>query len=201
MFLIICAIGLTASPGGEMLESVDEQFREAIIDILPEDYSQVGTDFLVEEAAVVADSIYSPHAPLLVQEAVGRLSDMPRYGDGLLQGKTLRDSMSLEAAYVISFLAEDGAEELDGFFYILRFWDPVEAASFSKALFLGRLLPPFELGGRTIAEKVVRDRCFLVHDDPQYPTIAVVSLEDVFIMEMKLSQSGFYLPLRILWYE
>ena len=201
MFQLICVMGLMASPGGQMMESVNAQFREAILDVLPEEYSLVDTDFLLEEASVIADSIYSPHAPLIAQEAIRLLEAMPRTCDGLLQGMSLRDSMSLEAAYLVSFLESEGAGELDGMLYVLRFWDPVAAVSFSKTLFLGRLLPPSEFGGRTTAEKVVADRFLLVRDDPLNPTVAVQSLDDVFIMELSLQESGCYLPLRILWYE
>lgn len=201
MFQLICVMGLIASLGGQMMDSVDAEFREAILGVLPEDYSMVDTDFLLEEASVIAESIYSPHAPLLVQEAMRLLEAMPRTYDGLMQGMSLRDSMSLEASYLVSFLETQGAGSLDGMLYVLRFWDPVAAVSFSKTLFLGRLLPPSVLGGRTTAEKVVADRYLLVRNDPRNPIIAVQSLEDVFIMELSLQESGCYLPLSIFWYE
>jgi len=52
-----------------------------------------------------------------------------------------------------------------------------------------------------MAERLVPDEYFWFDGEPEYPSVAIVSLRDVFIIEMVLDESGCYIPLRLRWYE
>ncbi len=201
MIQILSAVLLIASLTGGFLEEADGRFRTEVLQILPEDYGSVGTGVLMEAAAGIAGVVYSSHAGDLRILAVEMLSDLPSAGTSLLDGLTLRDSEDMEAEGIMEILAAQGGGDLDGYLYLLRFWDPAIAAGYTKSLFLARSIPTSEYGGRTLAERIAPDLYFHLDGNPDRPIVAIMSLRDVFTVEMVLDDSGCYLPVMVSWYE
>jgi hypothetical protein len=201
MIQILSAVLLIASLTGGFLEEADQQFRAELLEILPQEYGSVGTATLMEEAAGIAGEIYSSHTGELGELALELCASLPAAETGLLDGLTVRDSEDLEAEGIMEILAAQGGGDLDGYLYLLRFWDPAVAAGYTKSLFLARSIPTSEYGGRTLAERMAPDLYFHLDGNPDHPIIAIVSLRDVFTVEMVLDASGCYLPVRIAWYE
>lgn len=52
-----------------------------------------------------------------------------------------------------------------------------------------------------MAERLIPDEYLLLEGSGQNPTLAIVSLRDVFTVEMILDESGCYVPVRLEWYE
>ena len=101
----------------------------------------------------------------------------------------------------MEILAQGGSADLAGYLYLLRFWDPSLAAGYTKSLFLARAIPTAEYGGRTLAERLAPDLYYHLDGNPDRPIIAIVSLRDVFTVELVLDATGCYLPICISWYE
>ncbi|MBN2587304.1 MAG: hypothetical protein JXA64_12075 [Candidatus Fermentibacteraceae bacterium] len=198
MIHILSAV-LCVSLTGGFLEEADGQFRTEVLQIMPEEFGSVGTGVLMEEAAGIAGVVYSSHAGDLRILAAEMLSGLPSAGTSLLDGLTLRDSEDMEAEGIMEILAAQGGGDLDGYLYLLRFWDPAIAAGYTKSLFLARSIPTSEYGGRTLAERIAPDLYF--HLDGNRPIVAIMSLRDVFTVEMVLDDSGCYLPVMVSWYE
>jgi len=119
----------------------------------------------------------------------------------LLEGLFLRDSVDLEGLRLLDMLITEEGGDIDGYLYLLRFWDPAFTAGYTKSLITARIVTPAEYGGRTMAERLVTDEYLLLEGSPENPTVAIVSLNDVFTVEMILDESGCYVPLRLEWYE
>jgi hypothetical protein len=195
VLVFICALQ------GGFLQEADVQFRAEMLQILPQDYGSMSTGGLMEDAAVLAREIYSSHATEIRELALELCNSLPAAEPGLLDGMTLKDSEDLEAEGVMEILAQGGSADLAGYLYLLRFWDPSLAAGYTKSLFLARAIPPAEYGGRTLAERMAPDLYFHLDGNPDRPVIAIVSLRDVFTVEMVLDATGCYMPLSISWYE
>jgi len=201
MLKYLCAAILVASLGGQTLQDLDEQFRTEILEILPEDYASISTGLLFEEAVIIADRIYSPYAEMHGELALSEISSMSLFDPTLLEGLVLRDSVDIEGLGLLDILAAEGGGDIDGYLYLLRFWSPVNAAAYTKSIILGRILNTAEYGGRIMAERLVPDEYLLLEGLPGNSTVAIVSLRDVFTVEMILDESGCYMPVLVKWYE
>ena len=201
MLHLIHTMIFLAIPGGQMTEILDQQFRAEVLEILPKDYASVGIGYLFDEAVIIADRIYSPHAEMLSELALVEVSSMSVADPALLEGLVLRDSVDLEGLRLLDMLITEEGADIDGYLYLLRFWNPVNAAGYTKSLVIARVVTPAEYGGRTMAERLLPDEYFLLSGEAQNPTLAIVSLRDIFTVEMILDESGCYVPLRLQWYE
>ncbi len=81
MLKCLCAAILVTSLSGQTIQEIDEQFRAEVLEILPEDYASISIGLFLEEAVVIADVIYSPHAEMLSElgydpDAAQKLFDM-----------------------------------------------------------------------------------------------------------------------------
>ena len=77
MLHLIHAIVFLALLGGQTIEELDEQFKAEVLEIIPEDYESVSIEYLFDEAVIIADRIYSPHAEMLGEMALNELSSLP----------------------------------------------------------------------------------------------------------------------------
>jgi len=201
MLHLIHAMVFLALLGGQTIEDLDEQFRAEVLEILPEDYASVGIGYLFDEAVIIADRIYSPYAGMLGEMALNELSSLSVGDPVLLEGLVLRDSVDLEGLRLLDMLITEEGGDIDGYLYLLRFWNPVNAAGYIKSLIIARIVTPAEYGGRTMAERLIPDEYLLLEGSPENPTVAIVSLKDVFTVEMILDESGCFIPILIEWYE
>ena len=201
MLKYLCAAVLVASLGGQTIEELDEQYKAEVLEILPEDYESVGIGYLFDEAVIIADRIYSPYAGILGEMALYELSSLSVGDPVLLEGLVLRDSVDLEGLRLLDMLITEEGGDIDGYLYLLRFWNPAYAASYTKSLIIARIVTPAEYGGRTMAERLVPDEYLLLEGSPENPTVAIVSLKDVFTVELALNESGCYVPVLLKWYE
>jgi hypothetical protein len=201
MLKFLFAVILAASLGAQTIEELDEQFRADILEIIPEDFASISMGYLMEDAAGIADLIYSPHAEMLGDSALSALSAIPSFDSTRLDGLVLRDSVDLETLRLLDMLIPEEGGDIDGYLYLLHFWNPANAAGYTKSIILGWILNPGEYGGRTMAERLVPDEYFLLESEAENPVVAIVSLRDIFTVEMMLDESGCFLPLRLEWYE
>ncbi|OPL19312.1 MAG: hypothetical protein AVO35_11235 [Candidatus Aegiribacteria sp. MLS_C] len=201
MIQVLCIAMVLTVPHDDFLDELDEQYRSMVMEIIPSDYGSVGTGTLMEEAAVIAGSVYSTGAGAIHDLAVELTAMLPAVDQGILDGMVQRDGVDIQALGLMRLLAEQGTGDLDGYLYLLRFWDPAIAAGYTKSIMLARSLPPGEYGGRTIAERLVPDRYYYLDGDYASPVIAIVSLRDLFTVKLVLQESGCFLPVRFIWYE
>jgi hypothetical protein len=201
MNLMTSMILVAAVTGGDALQEADSLFRIQVLEIMPDDYGTVIAGTVMEDAATIAGGIYSEHSDEIADIAMKLTSSMLPAQPGLLDGLAPRDSLDLEPMLILGFLGENDSIPIDGYLYLMRFWDPTVAAAFSKSVFLAWSLPTSEYSGRVMAERILPDQYYLLDEEPQRPVLAAVSLDDVFIIELELQESGCYLPTRLFWYE
>lgn len=198
---ILCLLLVLTVPQYTFLDELDTLYRELVMEIIPSDYGSISTGSLVEDAAVIAGSVYSTGSAAIFDLAVEMTSMLPEVDSGILDGMVQRDLVEIEEVDLMRILSEQGSGDLDGHLYLLRFWDPVVAAGYTKSVMLARILQPSEYGGRILAEKVAPDRYYYLEGDYESPVIAVLSLREVFTVELLLQESGCFLPVRFIRYS
>ena len=186
---------------GDILQDAHMQFRQDFIEFLPENFDSVSTTSLMEDGAEIAEYVYSSYADDIRSLAQDRLKQLPDADPGFSDGFTLRDEVDLEALGFLEFILSGSVEHLDGYLYLLRFWDPATAAGYAKTIILSRNLPPSELAFRIMAERMAPDLYRLLTGDCERPVIVIHSLRDRFAVDLALQDSGCYLPVRLRWYQ
>ncbi len=198
--LLSLVLGITIA-GEDVLQEADSIYRAEVLSILPQDYATVSTGAILNDAASVAYRVYSNYSDEIRNLALDMCAELPPAEEGLIEGMILRDSLDLEAFSQLTAMLGDPAIRIEDYLYLLRAWNPATIALYTKTLFLSRTMGVSELGGRTFAERLVPDLCFHLSGDPDHPVIAVVSLRDVFLVELLLDETGCYMPMSIEWYE
>lgn len=198
--LLLLCLSLSV-PHDPFMDELEEQYRNLVMEIIPNDYGSIATGALMEEAAVIAGNVYSTGAGAIHDLAIELTAMLPVIDQGILDGMVQRDMVDIQALGLMRILAEQGTGDLDDYLYLLGFWDPVAAAAYTKSIMLARELPPSEFGGRTLAERLAPDRYYYLDGDYTAPVIAIVSLRDVFTVKLSLRESGCFSPVRFIWYE
>lgn len=201
MMQVLCLVIMLTVPRDAFLDELDEQYRSMVMEILPDDYGLVGTGSLMEEAAVIAGNVYSTGAGAIYNLAIELTAMLPVVDQGILENMVQRDVVDIQALGIMRILSEQGTGDLEDYLYLLRFWDPANAAAYTKSIMLARELPPSEYGGRLLAERLAPDRYYYLDGDYASPVIAIVSLRDLFTVKLVLQESGCFLPVRFIWYE
>ena len=200
MIYILALLVICFSVQGQTLEELDREYRAEVLSALPEDYSAVSADVLLEEAASAAEKVYSPHAALLGYAALERLWVIPPAPGNMLDGLILAEALDLESEELAEMLASDEDVPLGGYLYALRFWEPCTAAAFAKTLALARFLSPSRLSSRMMVERALSDSYYLLEASPEGPTLAIASLRETVTVELHHHDSGCYIPTKVTLY-
>ena len=201
LMLPVVGCGESQSPpdSPNPLEQIHAEFRREIEKELPADYSSVDIQGNIKKFQAIAKRVYGPHAAELRQEAARLLAELPALGSDALEGYVERFPHARDVG-LAAIVEQDKTGSLAEMLYISKAWDPSAAARLAKNIMLPRLAAPKEMGARAFHETFIADRIYRSDRTESAPSVAIKSLQDIFIVTLSLDECGCYAPLEIKWY-
>lgn len=194
LLLALASVTFGEDPSMEVLHA---QYRRQLMAKVGPRYGWLNLQALVDAAGDVAKAVFSPHADLLKAEAEREFRALPRYDDAKLSGFATKDPLrkgQIEAsiAFLVGAHLHTPAVFPNG-------WSPKETARRAKQVVVSRLTSAQTIGQRTLLEKFIPDEYYRFNDDYANPTVVVRSLDELFLVTLKLKKSGVYTPVKLEW--
>jgi len=148
--------------------------------------------------ARIAREVYGDHPTVLRATAEELLDELPTIQSGAWTGYVERHRV--EDIAIINDVANlpEGAHAFEATLLASGGWQPKRAASLLKQIVFARALSPEQIGKRMYLAHYVPDRVYRVADR-ETTTFAVKSLHDFIIVEVRLSETGVFLPVSATW--
>lgn len=183
--LLVAAV----SPAGEVsMASLNKSFEQELLVRL----SEVWTDLSVEEIQTIAgdtaEDVFGPHPDVLRAEASKVLGELPR-----IQAAELAQYGPHREDTAFSRLTGAGPSLL-----LLVARDPVQMARQAVQMAIVRSINTQEFGKRVLLSRLIPDRAFLAEGGDS-PVVAVKSLGDLFLIDLKAGERGVCIPVRVRW--
>ena len=173
------------------------QFRTEVIKALGVRYENLNPRTSVNRVSMIARQTFSPHAELLKSAARREMSRL-----GLIHQADLATYKPKFPEKKDQISAALTAYQTEGQFLGIMYldgWSMRTVAERAKQLVVPKFMDPTHLGNRTLMEKFIADVFYRLNDDYLTPQVVIKSLDEVFIVTLKMSDEGIYQPTTIEW--
>jgi len=200
--------GVQESPSdaGPSLQQLLQQFEQRVLDEVWAADNQDATNALddigqlTRRTAKIAREVYGDHPRVLRARAEQLLGDLPTITPDAWAGYVVRHRLEnipklIEAEFGT---ADDANEPRIEELFLASGWDPKRTALITANMLLARAVPPHQLGKRMLLSRFVPDRVHRVtRGGPT--TLAVKSLDEYVLVEVRLSEAGIVVPVSAVW--
>jgi hypothetical protein len=189
--LVIATV--TVAPAAKPTPSIEElqsEFEKRVLAEVKVD-GESRPQEIVKAAAEVARDVFGKHPEVLRAKAKELLKKLPSLKPDVLTGYVARHALT----NIPQLLAE---EKMDETAFFAFGWQPARVAAVAKNLVLARHITPQQLGRRSVLAHFVLDKVYTV-PGRETTTLAVKSLGDYVLVEMRLEKSGVFVPVSVSW--
>ena len=202
MAILLAALVLFPLPGHAQ-EPADE--AEALLAKLSEAVHTQVTPRLAElsfhevqrEVGELAREILGPHMQSFRKKAKSRIDALPVRTIPEKEYVDMYPGKQKQIAGGVGMLRSLSSATADSLF-LMSFWDPVEAATRTRALLLSRVLSVKEIGKRTLVDRVAPPTVYCADRDYERPTICLESGAELSVIRLEYAD-GLYKATSARW--
>ncbi|WP_320041724.1 hypothetical protein [uncultured Desulfobacter sp.] len=185
--IIACLlIASTACTKDVTFSLLQKEFQEKVITLVSETALSEGE--LLTKIEIFGQETFGKFPKVVKKEAQKRFNELPLFSESDLERYKVKATINQ------STLSDPDSAQL----WILIGWAPDKLAEWAKQTILARNLGPSEYGRFVVINRFHPDNTYRFGTD-NFPKLVVESLDDIFIVELSLTEYGVFKPLSIQW--